>query len=70
MNKAYQVPKQAILDWLNTLLGLHLTKVEECATAAVYCQVFDCLYPNTFQFSKVKWSAKFGYEYMENFKIL
>lgn len=30
----------------------------------------DCLYPGTFAYSKVKWSAKFEYEFMENYKIL
>ena len=30
----------------------------------------DCLYPNTFPFSKVKWNAKHEYEFVENYKIL
>lgn len=30
----------------------------------------DCLYPGTFQFSKVKWGAKFEYEYIDNYKLL
>ena len=30
----------------------------------------DCLYPGTFQFSKVKWGAKHEYEYVENYKVL
>lgn len=30
----------------------------------------DCLYPGTFQFSKVKWNAKHEYEFVENYKIL
>jgi RP/EB family microtubule-associated protein len=47
-----------------------LTKIEECATAAVYCAVMDCLFPGTFPFNKVKWGAKFEYEYLENYKIL
>lgn len=47
-----------------------MTKIEECATAAVYCGVLDCLYPNTFAYSKVKWNAKHEYEFIENYKIL
>jgi len=47
-----------------------LSKIEECATGAVYCAVMDCLYPNTFPFSKVKWNAKHEYEFVENYKIL
>ena len=30
----------------------------------------DCLFPGTFQFSKVKWGAKFEYEYIDNYKLL
>jgi RP/EB family microtubule-associated protein len=31
----------------------------------------DAIYPGTFKsFSKVKWQAKFDYEYVENYKVL
>jgi len=30
----------------------------------------DCIYPGTFNLAKVKWGAKFDYEYIENYKIL
>ena len=30
----------------------------------------DAIYPGTFNLAKVKWGAKFDYEYLENFKIL
>ena len=51
-------------------LQLQLTKIEQCATGSVYCAVMDCLYPNTFNFAKVKWGAKHEHEYIENYKIL
>ena len=49
---------------------LSLTKIEQCATGAVYCQVMDAVYPGTFNLSKVKWGAKFDYEFVENYKVL
>ena len=52
------------------MIQLQLAKIEQCATGAVYCAVLDCLYPGTFQFSKVKWDAKHEYEYVENYKVL
>jgi RP/EB family microtubule-associated protein len=55
MDKAYFVGKQVLIQWLNELLNLRITKIEECATAAVYCGVMDCLFPGTFQYSRVKW---------------
>jgi len=30
----------------------------------------DAIYPGTFSLSKVKWGAKFDYEYVENYKVL
>lgn len=55
---------------MNVHMQLNLAKIEQCATGAVYCAVLDCLYPGTFQFSKVKWDAKHEYEFVENYKVL
>lgn len=30
----------------------------------------DAIYPGTFSISKIKWGAKFDYEYIENYKCL
>ena len=37
MDGTYFVSKGVILDWMNELLKLNLTKIEQCATGAVYC---------------------------------
>ncbi len=47
-----------------------MQKVEQCATGAVYCQIIDSIYPGTVQMTKLKWNAKFDYEYVENYKVL
>ena len=52
------------------LLQLQLTKIEQCATGSVYCQIMDAIYPGSFNLSKVKWGAKFDYEFVENYKVL
>ena len=70
MEGAFFVSKGVILDWLNDLLDLQLTKIEQCATGSVYCQVMDAIYPGTFSMAKVKFGAKHDYEYMENYKVL
>lgn len=70
MEGAFFVSRSEILDWLNELLCLSLTKVEQCASGAVYCHVIDAIYPGTFPLSKVKWGAKHEYEFVENYKVL
>ena len=62
--------KPVLLDFFNSELQLGLTKIEQCGTGAVYCQIIDKIYPGTFNIGSVKWQAKFDYEYMENYKIL
>ena len=84
MDQAYFVGKAVIINWLNDQLTvsqfvesdgglcvqLNIAKIEECATAAVYCAVMDCLYPDTFPFHRVKWQAKHEHEFVENYKVL
>jgi len=55
---------------MNDDFGLALTKIEQCATGAVYCQIVDKLFPGAVTMSKLNWQAKFDYQYMENYKIL
>ena len=70
MEGAFFVGRGELLTWVNDLLQLGLTKVEQCATGAVYCQILDAIYPGTVSLAKVKWQAKNDYEYIENYKVL
>ena len=70
LNAAYGVGRQALLEWMNDLLCLQLTKIEQCGTGAVYCQILDSIYPGTVKMSAVKWQAKQPFEYVHNYKIL
>jgi len=40
------------------------------ATAAVYCQIIDCIYPGTVNMGRVNWKAKSEPEFVANYKIL
>ncbi|GAA5909131.1 microtubule-binding protein BIM1 [Sporobolomyces salmoneus] len=60
--------RSELLGWINDLLQLNYTKIEQCGTGAVYCQIFDSIYQDL-PMSKVKFDAKV-HEYLTNYKIL
>lgn len=38
------VSRTDLLAWVNDLLQLNYTKVEQCGTGAAYCQIVDSIY--------------------------
>lgn len=62
-------PRQDLLGWLNSLLQLNMTKVEQCGTGAALCQVYDSIFLDL-PMARVKFNANTDYAYLENFKIL
>jgi RP/EB family microtubule-associated protein len=63
------VSRTDLLAWVNELLQLNYTKVEQCGTGAAYCQILDSVYGDI-PMSRVKMNAKHEYEYVANFKVL
>ncbi|KAI7871315.1 calponin homology domain-containing protein [Spinellus fusiger] len=58
-----------LLAWMNDLLQLSYTKIEQAGTGAAYCQIMDSIFGDV-QMAKVKFDTKHEYEYVSNFKIL
>ncbi|RIB05739.1 calponin homology domain-containing protein [Gigaspora rosea] len=58
-----------LLAWLNDLLQISYTKVEQCGTGAAYSQIIDSIYGDV-QMNKLKFVAKHEYEYVSNYKVL
>jgi len=58
-----------LLAWLNDLLQINYTKVEQCGTGAAHCQIIDSVFGDV-QMGKVKFAAKHEYEYVANYKVL
>ncbi|RPA82022.1 hypothetical protein BJ508DRAFT_99699 [Ascobolus immersus RN42] len=61
--------RQELLSWLNNLLKLNITKVEQCGTGAALCQIFDSIYLDV-PMTKVKFNVNTEYAYLANFKVL
>jgi len=70
MEGAYFVGRVELLNWLNDLLKLDYTKVEQVCSAAAFCQIMDAIHPGQVPLHKVNFSAKQEYEYINNFKVL
>jgi len=70
MEGAYFVGRVELLNWLNDLLKLDYTKVEQVCSAAALCQIMDAIYPGQIPLHKVNFNAKQEYEYINNFKVL
>ncbi|KAJ6166816.1 Microtubule integrity protein mal3 [Penicillium chermesinum] len=61
--------RQELLAWLNNLLQLNITKIEQCGTGAALCQIFDSIFMDV-PMSRVKFNVNTEYAYLQNFKIL
>ncbi|KAJ1659862.1 microtubule integrity protein mal3 [Dispira simplex] len=61
--------RQDLLNWVNQMLQLNYTKIEQLGTGAAYCQIMDTVYGNL-PLGKVKFNAKQEYEYIQNYKVL
>mmetsp|Transcript_24571 Transcript_24571/g.52948 ORF Transcript_24571/g.52948 Transcript_24571/m.52948 type:complete len:465 (-) Transcript_24571:262-1656(-) len=70
MDGAYFTSRNDILSFINTLLNLNITKIEQTASGAVACQLTEYIFPNSVPMSRVNWAAKSSHEYVGNYKLL
>jgi len=70
MEGAFFVSRNDLLQWVNGLLQINLTKVEQCASGAVYCQIIDACHPGTVVMRKVNWMSRSDHEFIPNYKVL
>ncbi|ODQ65197.1 hypothetical protein NADFUDRAFT_46930 [Nadsonia fulvescens var. elongata DSM 6958] len=61
--------RQELIAWVNELLVLDITKIEQLGTGAVFCQIFDSIFLDV-PMSRVKFNVSSEYQYIQNFKIL
>lgn len=58
-----------LLNWINQLLQMNMTKIEHLGTGAAYCQIMDSIYGDV-PLHKVKFNANQEFQYVQNFKVL
>ena len=68
MEGAYFIGRGELLTWVNEVFKFGMTRVEECATGAPYCQFFDACHPGSIALHKVNFNARQSYEFVQNYK--
>ena len=69
-SSVYCVGRNELLSWVNELLELNYSKVEDTANGAAFCQIIDCVHPGTVALSRVNYDAMSEPEMLNNYKIL
>ncbi|GMH42961.1 hypothetical protein BSKO_10883 [Bryopsis sp. KO-2023] len=64
---SYYASKNELIEWVNRILEMSLTRLDEFASGAVYCQILDAYYPGTVAMHKVNFHAREEYEFLSNY---
>lgn len=70
INTGYFTSRNEIISWINDLLKIDLTKIEQLGSGSIYCHILDAAYPEKVPLNKVKWNAYLEVDFLYNFKIL
>ncbi|KAF7459058.1 EB1 like microtubule binding protein [Cryptosporidium felis] len=70
MDKCYFTGKSDLLNWLNSYFSLNVSRIEDCATGAIYCQIADAVYYYQVPMRNVNWGVKHDFQYLHNYKLL
>ena len=67
---SHYIPIRELLAWINELLQLNYTDLDDFVSGAAHCQVMDMLHPGTLPFSRVNFGAQMEHECVANYKLL
>uniref|UniRef100_A0A673XUG4 DNA (cytosine-5-)-methyltransferase n=1 Tax=Salmo trutta TaxID=8032 RepID=A0A673XUG4_SALTR len=58
-----------VLDWLNKILDIKFTRVEQICSGSCYCQLMDWLFPGCIDMSTVKFQAQDTPDFIHNYNL-
>lgn len=64
-----KLSRTALVGWVNNILQLNVTKVDDFGTGAVYCQLLDSIYGDL-PMQRVRFGSKSALDIEQNYKIL
>ncbi|OII75804.1 EB1 protein [Cryptosporidium andersoni] len=70
MDKCYFTGKSDLINWLNSYFSLNVSKIEDCASGAIYCQIADAVYYYQVPMKNVNWGVKRDFQFLHNYKLL
>lgn len=70
MSGVYFVGRAELLEWVNDLLKINYTKVEDMSNGAAFCQIIDAIHPGTVHMKNVKYDAVQAPDIINNYKVL
>ena len=70
MSGVYFVGRGELISWINDLLQLNYTKVEDTSNGAAFCQIIDAIHPDTVHLGRVKFDAYQAPDVINNYKVL
>ena len=69
MHEGYFVGRKELINWIREYFDPGFSKIEDLASAVVYCQIIDNIYPGCVAMGKVKTSARTEVDSLHNFKV-
>lgn len=48
MDGAFFVGRKELVDWVNETLEINISKIEQTASGAIACQLFDIMHPGIY----------------------
>jgi RP/EB family microtubule-associated protein len=62
--------RHEMVDWVNSIVQLDYSHVDDCANGAAFCQILDATYPGSVPLWRVHFGATLQHQMFDNYKVL